>query len=129
MIFMNPKKKPIFRKLGATYFKRLGSSWRRTKGRHSKLRQHHKARGFLANPGYGSPTELRYLHPSGFKEVLVHNLKDLEKIDTKSEAVRIASTVGNKLRLQLQKKSEELKIKILNPKKIEEKTKLKVEKK
>jgi len=126
---MNPKKKPTFRKLGATYLKRLGTNWRRTKGRHSKLRQHHEARGFLVNPGYGSPLELRYLHPSGFKDVLVHSLKDLEKIDSKAEAIRIASSVGNKLRLQIQKKAEELKIKILNPKKIEEKKKIKEEKK
>ena len=126
---MNTKKKPHFKKLGATYFKRIGTGWNRTKGRHSKLRQHHESRGWMPNPGYGAPAKLRYLHPSGFKEVLINSLKDIEGVNPKHEAARIASGVGNKLRIQIQKKADELKVKVLNPKKIEEKIKLKEEKK
>lgn len=65
--------------------------------------------------GYRAPKELRYLHPSGFKEVLVYNVDDLQKIDASKEAVKIAHTVGKKKRSEILKKAEELKIKVLNP--------------
>ena len=69
----------------------------------------------MPSVGYGAPRQLRFLHPSGFKEVLVSSLKDLEKVDPKTEAIKIAHTVGKKKRQEILKKAEELKIKVLNP--------------
>ncbi|MEM2597607.1 MAG: eL32 family ribosomal protein, partial [Thermofilum sp.] len=54
------------------------------------------------------------LHPSGFEEVLVHNVKDLERIDPKRQAVRIAATVGRRKRAEILKRAEELGITVLN---------------
>jgi large subunit ribosomal protein L32e len=48
-------------------------------------------------------------------EVLIHNFKELEKINPEKEAVKIASTVGKKKRQEIVKKAEELKVKVLNP--------------
>ena len=112
-------KKPTFSRQGEKNLKRLGRKWRKPKGMHSKLRRHKKAKGFMPQPGYGSPKTLRYLHPSGFEEVIVFNIKDLEKINPSKQACRIASVVGKKKRVEIMKKTEELKIKVLNPLKIE----------
>jgi large subunit ribosomal protein L32e len=112
---VNPRKKPKFLRPGARAYKKLGLKWRRGQGMHGKLRRHEKSKGKMPSPGYGAPKELRYLHPSGLKEVLVFNFNDLQKIDQKTEAVKIAHTVGKKKRTELLKKAEELKIKVLNP--------------
>jgi len=112
---MNPRKKPKFKRWMFQAYKRIKEAWRRPKGLHSKLRKRIKSKGKIPSPGYGAPKNLKYLHPSGFKEVLVHNFKELEKIEPKKEAARIAHTVGKKKRKEILKKAEELKIKVLNP--------------
>ncbi len=110
------KKKPRFLRQGAHFHKRrLGMKWRKPRGGQSKLRKHNKSKGFLPSVSYGTPKNLRYLHPSGFKEIIVNNVKDLEKIDLEKEAAKIASAVGKKKRQEIVKKAGELKIKVLNP--------------
>jgi large subunit ribosomal protein L32e len=96
-------------------YKRVKESWRRPRGIHSKIRIRKKGKIKMPSVGYGAPKELRFLHPSGLKEVLVSNLKDLEKVDPKTQEIRIAHTVGEKKRKEIIKKAEEMKIKILNP--------------
>lgn len=111
----NPRKKPKFRRWMSHSLKRIKPNWRRPQGMHSKVRRREKGKIKMPSPGYGAPRELRYLHPSGFKEVLVSNFNDLQKIDPKTEAARIAHTIGKKKRKEILKKIEELKIKVLNP--------------
>lgn len=95
--------------------KRLqGVKWRRPRGGHSKMRQHYVYRRNVVSIGYGSPKGARYLHPSGFKEVMVHNVKDLAKINPETEAARVAHKVGMRKRLEIEAKAEELKIRVLN---------------
>ncbi len=113
------RKKPKFVRQGGKNLKRLGKKWRKPRGSQSKLRKHKKAKGFIPHPGYGSPKSVKGLHPSGFEEVLVFNVKDLEKINSEKQACRIASSVGKKKRFEIMKKTEELKIKVLNPLRIE----------
>lgn len=48
------------------------------------------------------------------REVLIHNANELLKIDAKKEVARIATGVGEKKRIEIRKKAEEMKIKILN---------------
>jgi len=113
---MNPKKKPNFvRQLGNEYA-RLRGKWRAPRGMTSKLRRKEKSHGKQPSAGYGAPRELRFLHPSGLREVLVHNVHELEKLDSKN-AARISGSVGKKKRIEIMKKAEEMKIRILNPKK------------
>jgi large subunit ribosomal protein L32e len=50
---------------------------------------------------------------------LVFNINDLTKIDPKVDAVRIAHTVGNKKRIEIVTEATKLKMKILNPGKVE----------
>jgi len=112
---MNPRKKPKFLRQGAKAKKKVGKKWRRPRGEHSKLRKKIKGKGFLPKAGYGAPKKLRGLHPSGFKEVFIQNLNDLNKIDNKKEAGRISHKIGKKKRQMILEKAKELNIKILNP--------------
>jgi len=113
------RKKPEFIMQGGKTLKRLGDKWRMPQGKHSKLRSHKKAKGFMPRHGYGSPKEVKYLHPTGFEEKLVHNIKDLASINPQKQACRIASSVGTKKRLDMMKKAGEMKVKVLNPLRLE----------
>jgi large subunit ribosomal protein L32e len=95
--------------------KRLQSvKWRKPQGDHSKMRQHYGYRPNVVSIGFGSPKGARYLHPSGFKEIRVWNVKDLEKINPELEAARVAHQVGMKKRLDIEAKADELGIRVLN---------------
>lgn len=78
---------------------------------------HRKEKGKIEMPsvGWGAPKNLRGLHPSGLREVVVSSMKDLGKIDAKTQAVKISHTVGKRKRADILKKAEEMKIKVLNP--------------
>jgi large subunit ribosomal protein L32e len=115
VIFMKKRKKPKFPRQGAKNIRRVKDKWRRPRGKQSKLRRHKKARGSMPNTGYGSPKSVRGLHPSGFEDVLVYNINNLEKLDSKKQACRIASNVGKRKGFEIMKKASELKIKVLNP--------------
>ena len=103
--------------LRSEYYKRKrlqGAKWRKPRGMHSKMRQHYAYRRNVVSIGYGSPKGARGLHPSGFKEVMVHNVKDLARINPETEAARVAHKVGMKKRIEIEAKAEELKIRVLN---------------
>ena len=114
------KKKPDFLRQDGHKIKRLKKKWRAPKGIHSKMRR--KLGSYRKQPsvGYSSPKKVRFLHPSGLKEILTHNFKDLEKINSKTEAVVIAKNVGTRKKIELLKKIKELNITILNIKNPEE---------
>jgi large subunit ribosomal protein L32e len=107
-------KKPEFNRHDSHKKKRLGLSWRKPRGLHNKLRRQVSAKGKLVRPGFGSPKAVRGFHPSGFKEILVNNVTDLAKAE--GCAVRIASAVGQKKRLEIQALASEMNLKVLNPK-------------
>jgi large subunit ribosomal protein L32e len=109
------KKTPEFRRQEWFRYKKLGTSWRRPRGIQSKARKHKGYRVNVVSIGYGAPAEARNLHPSGFKEVLVHNTADLEKIDPKVQAARIGHSVGTRKRMAIEAKADELGIRVLNP--------------
>ncbi len=109
------RKRPKFRRQEWFRYKRLGEKWRRPKGKHSKMREHKGYRPPVVDSGYRNPKKVRGLHPSGFREVLVFNPKDLEKINPEREAVRIAGRVGVRKRMEIEKKAEELGLRVLNP--------------
>ncbi|MEE9150634.1 MAG: 50S ribosomal protein L32e [Thermoplasmata archaeon] len=109
------KKTPDFKRQEWFRYKRLGEAWRRPRGLHSKMRKHKSYRVNVVSIGYGSPKGARNLHPSGFEEVMVHNTKDLDKIDPKSQAARVGHTVGTRKRIKIEDAAEEKGIRVLNP--------------
>ncbi len=108
-------KKPHFNRTDSHKYKRLDSNWRRPRGLQGKQRKHIKAKGALAQAGYGSPVAVKGLHPSGYADVLVRNVGDIDAIDATIEAIRIARTVGAKKKAVIEEKAAELGIKVLNP--------------
>jgi outer membrane biosynthesis protein TonB len=70
--------------------------------------------------GYKGPKIARGLHPSGYEEVLVHNVAELAKVNSETQAVRIAHTVGKKKRVQIISEAKKLGLVILNFKEVKE---------
>lgn len=115
MIDLAKKKKKKFMRQLAHAYKRIKPEWRKPTGSQSKMRKGKKGRPKMPSIGYKRPEKVRGLHPSGFKEVLIHNVKELEGVNPKEEAIKIASRVGEKKRAEIVKKAEEMNIKVLNP--------------
>ncbi|GAB6861206.1 50S ribosomal protein L32e [Haloplanus litoreus] len=99
--------------------KRVDPSWRKPRGNLSKQRRGIKGKGATVEAGYRSPSAARGLHPSGFEEVRVHNTDDLDGVDSATEAVRIASSVGARKRERIEDVCEDREIRVLNPTYIE----------
>ena len=108
-------KKGKFRRQEWFRYKRLGTKWRKPRGLHSKMRRKLKYRPKMPSAGYGSPKEAKHLHPSGFREVMVFNPRDVETIEPGLEAARIGHTVGSRKRKDILKKAHELGVRVLNP--------------
>jgi large subunit ribosomal protein L32e len=95
--------------------KRVDTSWRRPRGTHSKRRKGVEGKGASVEAGYRGPEAARGKHPSGFEEVHVENVDDLEGVDGDTEAVRIASSVGARKRERIEEVAEREAIRVLNP--------------
>jgi large subunit ribosomal protein L32e len=108
------KRKPDFRRQESFREKRLGTKWRRPRGRHSKLRIERKVRGRKPKPSYSSPKAVRGLGPGGLREIRVFTPGDLKGIDPAKEAVIIGGSVGKAKREAIVKRAGALKIRVLN---------------
>lgn len=107
--------RPDFVRQESWRYKRVGLAWRKPKGiDNHQRRQKFRGRPGLVKIGYGGPKIARGLHPSGFTDNLVHNLADLQKLDPKTDGVRIAHGVGKKKRIEIVAKALEQKFKIFN---------------
>ena len=111
------KRTPHFLRDEGFRYKRIPKNWRRPTGYTSKLRINLKYRPSKVRVGFRAPKIVRGLHASGFKEVMIHTVKELETIDPKKQAVRIGGTVGTKKRLEIAKRADELDIRVLNMRK------------
>ncbi len=90
--------------------------WRLPRGKHSKVRQMHKGRPQMPQPGFGSPASVRGLHRSGLQEVVVARIEDIAGLDPKVHGVVISRTLGNKKRLEVLKAVSDAKLSLLNVK-------------
>jgi len=95
--------------------KRVSTSWRKPRGQHSKQRKGIKGKGDTVEAGFRSPKAVRDLHPSGFEEVYVHTVDELDGVDPDTQAVRIASGVGGRKRERIEELAEDEQIRVLNP--------------
>ncbi|WP_431358926.1 50S ribosomal protein L32e [Halovenus amylolytica] len=107
--------KPQFNRQDYHKKKRVPTSWRRPRGQLSKQRRGIKGKGDKVQAGFRTPKAIRGKHPSGFEEVRVHNVDDLEGVDGDTEAVRIASKVGARKRERIEEVAEDEGIRVLNP--------------
>ena len=109
------RKKPEFKRTDSHKYKRLDSNWRRPRGLQGKQRKHFKSKGALAQVGYGSPAAVKGFHPSGYAEILVFTVTDLDNVNAAEEAIRIAAKVGQRKKTLIEEKAGELSLKVLNP--------------
>ena len=97
--------------------------WRTPKGNQSKLRMHIKGKGWMPTIGYGQAKAVRGLHPSGLREVIVNNVKQLELVGSgKNYIVRMAAGVGTLKRIAIQEVADKMKIRVANPTKAKKKS-------
>ncbi len=107
--------RPDFVRQESWRYTRIKVAWRKPKGiDNHQRRQKFRGRPGLVKIGYGGPKIARGLHPSGFTDNLVHNIADLQKLDPKTDGVRIAHGVGTKKRLEIVTKAIDKKFKIFN---------------
>jgi large subunit ribosomal protein L32e len=109
-------KKPKFVRAESWKYDRFSVSWRRPRGLDNKIRR--KIKGWPAGVsiGYKGPKVARFLHPSGYREVLVYNVQDISTIDSSTQAARISHTVGKRKRTLIIVEAKKLNVKILNVK-------------
>ena len=79
-----------------------------------KIRMRRKGYPPMVDVGYRGPRVARGLHPSGFMEVIVHNPRELRNVDPSRQAIRIASTVGVRKRIEIIREAVRRGIKVLN---------------
>ena len=114
-------KKPKFRRQESWRYKRVSEIWRKPDGIDSKMRIRKKGWPKLVEVGYRGPRKARGLHPSGYAEILVRNVDDLTQVNSETQAIRIAHTVGMKKRAEILSRVGERHIHVLNPPPAEEK--------
>jgi large subunit ribosomal protein L32e len=106
--------RPKFVRQESWRYIRLAENWRKPKGIDNKMRKQVSGVPPLVKVGYRGPKKARGLHPSGYKDRLIHNVRDLEKLDPKIDAARIGHSVGRRKRIDIVNKANALSIKVLN---------------
>lgn len=111
------RKKPRFLRVDTCRFLRLGKKrrklqkWRRARGKSNKIRLGRA--GYSLMPKVGFKTQKNLAHKvEGLIPKLVNNMRELEALGKHNAA--ILARVGARKKLEMIKKADELKIKILN---------------
>lgn len=93
--------------------KSVPDSWRSPKGHHSRSRLKKKGAAPVPKAGYRAPKSDRGKHPSGYEDVLVHNVSEVEQLE-EDQAARVASKVGGRKKEEIVQKADEEDVKVLN---------------
>merc|ERR1712233_169763 len=98
-------------------YKKLTRNWRKPKGIDNRVRRKFKGMYLMPNIGYGSAKTTKHMLPTGFRKVLVHNVKELEVLmmQNKKFCAEIAHGVSAKNRKVLVERAQQLCIRVTNP--------------
>jgi large subunit ribosomal protein L32e len=111
------KKKRMFRgRFGNRSVKRIANKkwqrWRKPRGIDIYFKEED---GLYPKTGYRTPLEIRGRHPSGFNEVLVRNLAEVEVLaGQKDTAIKLSATLGKRKKKILVDKAKEIGLVVLN---------------
>jgi large subunit ribosomal protein L32e len=108
------KRRPPFRRVESWRYKRVKDSWRKARGIDSRTRKKTKSGVTSPSVGYRTPKKTRGLHPSGYEEVRVVKLGDVQNLNPKRHAIKISSRLGAKKRIELIDFAQKRNFKILN---------------
>jgi len=111
-------RRPRFVRQESWRYDRLAENWRKPKGKDNKMRRQVSGVPQIVKVGYRGPKHARGLHPSGYTDNIVFNVNDLNKLDPKKDAARLAHAVGARKRKEIISQATNMQIKILNPGKI-----------
>merc|ERR1739844_132220 len=97
-------------------YKKLTRNWRKPKGIDNRVRRKFKGMYVMPNIGYGSAKATKHMLPTGFRKVLVHNVKELEVLmmQNKKFCAEIAHGVSAKIRKTLVERAQQLCIGVTN---------------
>ncbi len=109
-------KRPEFVRIDQWRYVRIeDSGWRNVRSLDNKIRRKWKGWPKPVEVGYRTPRAVRGLHPSGYLEAIVHNVKQLETLDPATHAVRVGGAVGRRKRMEIVKRAREMGFHVLNP--------------
>jgi large subunit ribosomal protein L32e len=94
---------------------RVKERWRRPRGKNSKMRLGMRGWPKTVKIGYKRNRRGRGLHPSGLEEIIVRRPADLEKINAKTQIVKISHTVGERNRIAIMERARALELTVANP--------------
>jgi len=114
--------RPKFVRQESWRYDRLAENWRKPKGKDNKMRKQFSGVPPIVKIGYRGPKAARGLHPSGYIDHIVFNVKDLMRLDPMKDAARLAHTVGTRKRKEILAKATNIGIKVLNPGKLPSQT-------
>lgn len=93
--------KPTFRRHDSHKKKRVSASWRRPRGRQSKMRLHIKGYSRARSTGFGSPVAVKALSRTGFTQNIVSKVLDFKSLNKVNDGIIISRTVGMRRRKEL----------------------------
>ena len=115
---VNKRPHPKFNRpnYGRSSRSRIKDNWRRPRGIDNKKRAKIAYMGCSPSIGYGQPSEIKYTHPLGLKEILVQTPKEIAGL--KDVLIRIASGVGRRKSEEIIKLAKAAGLKVLNKKNV-----------
>ena len=115
-LLLEKKSHPTFRgRFGKKYIrKKSNKKWQKWRKPRSIDLDRGLQHGYRPKIGYANKTEIKGIHPSGYIELRVENVNDLEKVKVKINAIRIGATVGKKKRNEIIKIANQKGIWVLN---------------
>jgi large subunit ribosomal protein L32e len=107
--------RPEFHRQESWRYLRIQDRWRKPKGIDSKMRKMIKGWPKIVKVGFRGPVVARGIHPSGFRDILVNTVKDLDGLNPERDAVRLATRLGARKRKEILDRADDLGLKVLNP--------------
>ncbi|MFA4946565.1 MAG: eL32 family ribosomal protein [Candidatus Micrarchaeia archaeon] len=102
-----------FIRINSSKYVRVKQTWRKPHGIDNKQRARLRSRPAVPRIGYGKPAADKNKHPTGVREALVANARDLEAAPA-GVAIRFIGTLGKAKRAVLAAKAREKGFHVLN---------------
>jgi large subunit ribosomal protein L32e len=113
--FKPRKRTPKFRRQESWKYDKLSEAWRRPKGIDNKMRKEMGGVPPRVKVGYGTPKDIRGLHPSGLRPVTVSSMAQLEQLPDEGVIVIISAKVGRRTKRAITDKARSIGVRVSNP--------------